>query len=389
MYLDNNASTPVDPEIAIIFQDIMLNKNIGNPHSAEHRYGWRGADIINDSKNIIAKFINALPDEIYFTSGATESNNWALVGSGLAAQKSRCGKNEIIISSVEHKCILNSADFLREFHGFAIKEIPIGTDGRVNIRKLEELITDRTLLVSVMAVNNEIGAIQPIKEIGRLCRQHQIIFHVDGAQGAYTNLDVIENNIDMLSLSAHKIYAPIGIGTLFINEDMALKPISLMNGGGQQNGLRAGTLSPALCYSMAKAIEILQKRKRTEIQYLEHLRSQFLSVLESEHIDYAINGSMKYRHPGNLNIRIRGIDAGSLISQLQPDIAISTGSACNAGIIKYSYVLQALGLNASEIESSVRIGFGRFNTLEEIMEAGAQFAAAIHKQLALINAGIR
>lgn len=369
MYFDNNASTPTDPKISKLLQDIISDPTIGNPHSTEHQYGWNAARLIEDAQEIIAHFINALPEEIYFTSGATESNNWAVIGSGLAAKKENIEKNEIIVSAIEHKCVLNAAYFLKEYHGFIVKEIPINAQGIIDIRKLKNLINTKTLLVSIMGVNNEIGTIQPIKKIGQLCRQHNVIFHTDAAQSAYINLDVIENNIDMLSLSGHKIYAPKGIGVLFVSNDLFPKPVSLMNGGEQQNGLRAGTLSPALCRSMAMATGILQNNKESETQHLESLRTEFFNVIKAHNIDFKVNGSLQDRHPGNINIQLTGIDAQTLIMCLQPKLAISTGSACNAGAITSSYVLEALGLSRKERDSSIRVGFGRFNTKKQIHEA--------------------
>lgn len=379
MYFDNNASTPTDPEINKLFQRVNSNMKVGNPHSTEHQYGWNASRLIEESQEIIADFINALPEEVYFTSGATESNNWAIVGSGLAAQKSQSNRNEIIVSAIEHKCVLNAANFLEEFHGFIVKEAPVSDEGIVKIDELKNLINDKTLLVSIMAVNNEIGAEQPIKKIGRLCRENGSIFHVDGAQGAYSKIDIIENNIDMMSLSGHKIYAPKGIGVLFISEDLSSKPVSLMHGGNQQYGMRAGTLSPALCRSMAMAFEILAKNRDSEIEYLLSLRQYFLSLLEKKGIKFKVNGCMAKRHPGNLSIQIEGIDAKTLIMNLQPQIAISTGSACNAGEIKPSYVLKALGLEEIEIENSLRIGFGRFNTHDEVKKVTNKIFNKIQK----------
>lgn len=373
MYFDNNASTPTDPEINNIFQEVNSNLSIGNPHSAEHQYGWSASRIIEDSQEIIAHYINALPEEVYFTSGATESNNWAIIGSGLAAIKENSNRNEIIISAIEHKCVLNAAHFLEKFHGFIVKEAPVSRGGIVDLRDLKKLISDKTLLVSIMAVNNEIGTVQPLYEIGQLCRRNGVIFHVDGAQGAYSNLDIIENNIDMLSLSGHKIYAPKGVGVLFISQDVVPKPVSLMHGGEQQNGLRAGTLSPALCRSMAMAFEMLEMNKESEIAHLTSLRTEFLNLLKKKNIVFVINGDMNNRHPGNLNIQITGADAKELIMSLQPNVAISTGSACNAGVIRSSYVLEAIGLTNDQIENSLRIGFGRFNNKKEVEKIIEQF----------------
>lgn len=377
MYLDNNASTPCDPEIIDIFQSISLDLSVSNPHSTEHKYGWNAEEIIIQSQNTIADFINALPEEIIFTSGATESNNMAIIGSAMSARIKSINKNKIIVSAIEHKCILNSAQHVKNLFGFEIVEISVNDAGIVSLDELEKEIDDQTLIVSIMAVNNEIGTVQPIKKIGELCRKNKCIFHVDAAQAGYFNLDVISNNIDMLSLSGHKLYAPKGIGALYVSDGLIPKLTPIIHGGGQQGGIRAGTLSPALCASMAKAMNIISETKEVEFQKLKSIRNLFLRTLEKENISHSINGCMNDRHPGNLNIQLHDIDASALILRLQPNLAISTGSACNSGVIESSYVLKAIGLNDSQIESSIRIGFGRFNTIAEAEEAGKLIANEI------------
>jgi len=380
MYLDNNASTATDPEIVDVLHRVTSSTSVANPHSSEHAYGWRADDLIQESKEIVADFLNSLPEEIYFTSGATESNNLAIIGLAMSAHDKKVRRNEIIVSPTEHKCVLNSANFVTHiFNEFKIIEAPINKNGIVDIQKLERLISDKTLLVSIMAVNNEIGVIQPLKEIGTLCKKQGAIFHTDAAQGAYIDLDVVENNIDMLSLSGHKVYAPKGIGVLYVNDDISTRPSPIIYGGNQQNGLRSGTLSPALCISMAKALEKISKKRVDESVHLSKMREIFLQTLKGNNIDYVINGCMKNRHPGNLNIQITGIDSSTLITRLQPNLAISTGSACNSGAVQGSYVLKEIGLSTKAIESSIRIGFGRFNTMDESVRAAKMISDEINR----------
>tara|TARA_Y100000296_G_scaffold14735_1_gene17249 strand:+ start:684 stop:1862 length:1179 start_codon:yes stop_codon:yes gene_type:complete len=384
IYLDNNSSTCVDPDIFDIFQDITVSRGNSNPHSSEHAYGWEASEIIEESKLLMSDYLNATPNEIYFTSGATESNNWAVIGTALSARKKSNPRNEILVSSIEHKCILNSAFFTTElFKEFKIIEVPVNYDGQIDIDKLKELISDKTLLVSIMTVNNEVGTVQPIKDIGSICKQYGAIFHTDAAQAAYTSLDVIENNVDMLSLSGHKVYAPKGVGALFISDDIPLKPSPILFGGGQQDGMRAGTLSPALCMSMAKALQKTKLIREDEVKHLSSLRKVFLKGLDNANVSYILNGCMNARHPGNLNIQIPRVDASTLITRLQPKIAISTGSACNSGVIKGSYVLKAIGLTNEEVQSSVRICFGRFNTESESIHAAKIISHEVHTMLSL------
>ncbi len=382
MYLDNHASTPCAPKIIELFQSISSNLSIGNPHSTEHRYGWDADKIITQAQTDIADFINALPEEIIFTSGATESNNLAIIGSSLSAHLKKSTRNKIVVSAIEHKCVLNAAQHAKDTLNLEIAELPVNHHGIIDLQILENLLDTETLIVSVMAVNNEIGTVQPLQKIGALCKKYGCIFHVDAAQGIYSNLDVVENHIDMLSLSGHKIYAPKGIGLLYINQDMQMQPTPIIHGGEQQYGMRAGTLSPALCACMAKAIKIISDCKNDEIANLQEMCAIFLATLKTNNVSFAINGSMEYRHPGNLNLQLHGIDAGVLITRLQPHLAISTGSACNAGVIKNSYVLNAIGLDSEAIESSVRIGFGRYNTKSEVVNSATMIADEMGVMLA-------
>ena len=376
IYLDNNASTPCDPEILDIFQRVS-KEIIGNPHSSEHAYGWEAEKVIGESKEKIASFINALADEIIFTSGASEANNLAIIGIATAAKVKGRNRNKIIISAIEHKCIFSAVQYLYDLFGFEIVVVPVNNLGVIDLDFLEKEIDDNTLLVSVIAANNEIGTYQPLFEIGELCKRYNTIFHVDAAQSAYLPIDVVESNIDLLSLSGHKMYAPKGIGVLYINQDISLKPMPIIHGGGQQGGFRSGTLSPALSASMAKAVDIITKNRESEAVKFLSLKNMFLNELKNEGISFKVNGNEANRHPGNLNIQFTGVDARTLILRLQPSIAMSTGSACNSGNIENSYVLRAIGLSDEQIESSVRVSFGRFNTEKDVAFAANQISKEI------------
>lgn len=368
LYFDNHATTHVDPEIFDIFQNIECDLHIGNPHSSEHESGWNAENIINESLEIFSNLLNCISTELIFTSGATEANNLAIIGLSTKAYLNKLDKNKIIISAIEHASVRNSAYQVSKLFGFEIIEIPITKEGIVNLDILEEYIDEKTLLVACMAVNNEIGTIQPIKEISKICRKYNTIFHIDAAQAGYLLLEEIIPYVDSLSLSGHKIYAPKGIGLLYINKYSSLTPEPIIYGGNQQNGMRSGTLSPALCLSFAKAYEKLCSVKELEINKLKGHTEYFYNLMVQKGIKFKIHGNTKNRHPGNLNFSIEGVDARLLIMRLQPRVAISTGSACYSGQIESSHVLKALDLSPEEILSTLRVGLGRFNTRDQISE---------------------
>lgn len=368
IYLDNHSTTQCDPQVIDIINNILLNTNIGNPHSTEHSFGWEAEQIIKDSSEVVSDFLNSLPTEIYFTSGATESNNIAILGTIKNSIK-KTKKRKIIVSEIEHKCVIESSIEASRLYGFNVQFLPTIASGIINIEKLEKMIDKDTLLVSIMHTNNEIGTIQPINEIGKICKDKGAIFHVDASQGFYSNIDVIENNIDLLSMSGHKFYAPVGVGILFVNETLSIKPLSVYMGGSQQMGMRSGTISVALIAGFCEALKILISNKNDEINHLLLQKNIFIEQLKNNSIKYKINGSITNRHPGNLNIQLIGQDAKELLLKLQPKVALSTGSACNTGFIEDSYVLKSIGLIKKEIDQSIRIGFGRFNNYNEIRMA--------------------
>ena len=367
IYLDYQASTPIDNRVI----DKMLpymREHFGNPHSSEHSFGWESEKAVSLAYSQLSQYIGSFESEIVFTSGATESNNLAIIGTAYSALQKSIKKNVILVSEIEHKCVLGAARFLKD-KGFVVKKIPVKSDGVINIDELKSFIRPEVLLVSVMTTNNEIGTNQPIAEIGKLCRENDIIFHTDAAQGGYTNLDVVENNIDLMSLSSHKIYGPKGIGALFINNDSILKPTPIIYGGGQQSGYRSGTIPTFLAVGFGEAADIMLKEKGEEIKKLEFLREKLINGLLSNIPEIKINGNMNNRHPGNLNLLFPGVESKQLIYTLQPKIAFSTGSACTSGIIEPSHVLKSIGLSTEEAEHSARITVGRNTILDEINQA--------------------
>jgi cysteine desulfurase len=363
IYLDYQATTPLDRRVLDVMLPYMTEK-YGNPHSSEHSAGWIAGEAVEEAKSQIATYINSLEDEIILTSGATESNNMAIIGLGYAAlEKSK--RRTILISAIEHKCVLGASHFLERF-GFKVKKIPVENDGLINIEKFKSMLSDDTLLVSVMTTNNEIGVDEPISLLGEICSENDTIFHIDASQGAYTNLDVVENNIHLMSISAHKIYGPKGIGGLYINQYLKIKPLPIIYGGGQQNGYRSGTVPVFLAAGFGKACSIMHSEKNTEAEKLLSLSTRLYEGLQKICPQIKLNGCKENRHPGNLNITLPNMDAKQLITSLQPNIAFSSGSACTSNNIEPSHVLRAIGLSTEETDRSFRLSVGRFTTNNEI-----------------------
>ena len=363
IYLDYQATTPLDKHVFTSMIPFMTEK-YGNPHSTEHSLGWEAEKAVEQSKSQIAAYINSLEDEIIITSGATESNNLALIGIGYAAHD-KSSRRTILITAIEHKCVIGASRFLQRF-GFNIEKIPVEDDGVINISKFKSMLSNDVLLVSVMATNNEIGVNEPIKEIGNLCKTNGTIFHVDASQGAYTNINVIDNQIDLMSISAHKIYGPKGIGCLYINQHSIIKPIPLIYGGGQQNGYRSGTLPVFLVVGFGEACSIMSKMKEEEYEKLLFLSDKLYTGLLEVCPYLKLNGNRINRHPGNLNITSPFLESKQLITLLQPKLAFSTGSACTSNNIEPSHVLRAIGLSSEESDKSFRLSVGRYTTIEEI-----------------------
>ena len=362
IYLDNQATTAIDPGVFQAMEPWFKDK-FGNAASRNHAYGWEAEEAVEIAREAVAAIINALPKEIIFTSGATEANNLALQGAARFYQEQG---QHIITIKTEHKAVLDVCGYL-EKEGFEITCLPVGKDGILDVNKLADAIRPDTILVSIMHANNEIGVIQPIKEIGALCKSKEIIFHVDAAQSVgKIPVDVIEMNIDLLSISAHKFYGPKGVGALFIrrkNPRIQLKPI--MFGGGHERGIRSGTLPVPNIVGLGKACEIATEVMINESRKIAALRDALLKGIRAENPNARINGSMKRWLAGNLNMRFPGINNEAVIAAV-PEIAISSGAACTTSTMEPSHVLLALGLSKNEAYSSLRFGIGRFNTKEDI-----------------------
>ncbi len=363
VYLDYQATTPLDSRVLEIMLPYMTDV-YGNPHSSEHAFGWEANKAIERAKTQVASFINALDDEIIFTSGATESNNLAIIGTAYAALQSS-KKRTILVSAIEHKCVLGAARFTEKL-GFNVKKIPVQRDGQINLDALTKMIDNDTLLVSVMATNNEIGVNEPLTLIGDMCKNNDVIFHVDAAQGAFANIDVIDTQADLMSLSGHKVYGPKGIGALYISQQSNIKPQPIIYGGGQQDGFRSGTLCPFLVAGIGAAFDIMKKEKDEEANHDRKLRTILLDGLKDIFPSLVLNGSLENRHPGNLNVTLPNVDARQFIFNLQPAIAFSTGSACTSGITEPSHVLRAIGLSTAEADASFRMTIGRFTTEDDV-----------------------
>ena len=363
IYLDYQATTPVDPEFLKKMMPF-FSEQFGNPHSNNHEFGRSANNAVEEARTNIANLINADTNEIIFTSGATESNNLAIKSIAKNYFERNC---QIITVKTEHKCVLESCHELEQ-EGFKVTYLDVDEDGIINLSDLENLLKEKKALVSIMHANNEIGVLQPIKEIGELCKKYNSIFHSDIAQSIGTQqIDVIDMNIDACSISAHKIYGPKGIGALYISNNIKNTLRPLMSGGGQEMGLRSGTLSPALCVGIGEACKDISQNREKYVQHFKELKSALLSGLITSKLEFDINGSVEKRIPNNLNIAIRGKIAEQLFNFI-PHIALSSGSACTSGTIERSHVLSAMKLGDGRIDGSFRISAGRSTTRDEIKE---------------------
>jgi cysteine desulfurase len=340
-----------------------LTYEFGNPHSRTHSYGWTSEEAVEKARDQVASLLSADSKEIIFTSGATESNNTAL--KGVARFYKQKGKLKIITVQTEHKCVLDTCRHLQE-EGFEVVYLPVDAEGLINLDQLKETIDNKTSIVSVMTANNEIGTIQPVEEIGKICREHGVFFHTDAAQAVgKIPMDVNQLNIDLLSLSGHKIYAPKGIGALFVRRKPRVRLLPLINGGGQERGLRSGTLPPALIVGLGAACEIAKKEMESDSKHVERLAQRFKTQVMEFLPDVKLNGHPVKRIPGNLNLSFAYVEGESLIMGLK-NLALSSGSACTSASLEPSYVLRAIGVSEDLAHTSIRIGFGRFTTHSEI-----------------------
>ncbi len=352
----------VDPEVFAAMEPWLKNQ-FGNAASRNHIFGWAAEEAVEIARELTAEIIGAYPNEIIFTSGATEANNLAIQGAALNASSN---KKHIITLKTEHKAVLDICDYL-EKNGFSITRLPVNKEGMIDLTLIEKSIKKETLLVSVMHVNNEIGVIQPIKDIGKLCKTKGILFHMDAAQSlGKLPINVETFGIDLLSISAHKFYGPKGVGALYVrrkNPRVSLSP--LLYGGGHERGLRSGTLPVHQIVGMGKACQIAAQVMEEETIRISSLRDQLLQGIEEDVSHCNVNGSMKHRLAGNLNMSFPGTQNEAVIAAV-PEIAISSGAACTTSTMEPSHVLLALGLSKEMAYSSLRFGIGRFNTKQDI-----------------------
>lgn len=374
IYLDFQATTPVDR----IVMDAMIpyfTVVFGNPHSGDHTFATEASEAVEFARRQVGDLIGAHGREVVFTSGATEANNLLIAG-GARAMRQR-GRNRVVTLETEHKSVLEIVGGLLE-EGFDVQVLPVERDGLVNLNQLEDVIGDTTAIVSIMAANNEIGVLQPLADIGRLCRAAGATFHVDAAQAAgKIPLNVVDLSIDLMSLSAHKLYGPKGIGAAFISRRAPARPLAVSRGGGQENGLRPGTLPTALCVGLGAACALAGSTLEEDDARVRGWRDRFLGLLQNADLVFEINGSMDRRLAGNLNISFDGVDAEALLMTIRNRVAAASGSACTAQSLDPSHVVIALGYGEERAERAVRFGFGRTTTMEEVDVAAAAVVQAV------------
>ena len=361
VYLDNQATTPVDPRVLDAMMPYFKGK-FDNPHSRSHPYGWEVEEGVEKARAEIAALVGADPKEIVFTSGATESNNLAIKG---VARFYGDRKRHVVTVLTEHKCVLDSCRHLQQ-EGFDVTYLPVRTNGLIDLDELRDAIGDNTALVSVMGVNNEIGVIQPLAEIGAICRERKVFFHTDCAQAVgKIPLDVNAMNIDLMSVSGHKIYGPMGIGALYVRRRPRVRLQALINGGGQERGMRSGTLPAPLCVGMGAACRIAGEEMAGETERVRLLARRLHDGISGRLDDVILNGDPDLRVAGNLNLSFSYVEGESLMMAIK-DLAVSSGSACTSASLEPSYVLRALGVDEELAHTSIRFGIGRFNTEAEI-----------------------
>ena len=372
IYLDHHATTPVDPHVFEAMTPY-FTENFGNASSLDHPYGHDASVAVQKARETIANAIGANVAEIIFTSGATESDNLALIG---VMEKNKEKGNHLITCATEHKAILDTAHHLESL-GYKVTFLPVDEFGQINLESLKEAITEQTILISIMAANNEIGTIADIAEIGKTAHENGVLFHTDAAQAVgHFPIDVQKMNIDLMSFSSHKIYGPKGIGALYVRSlSPRVKIDSIVYGGGQERNIRSGTLNVPGIVGFAKAIEIAQKEMEQENEKFKKWMGLMLAKLSEA--GAKLNGHPEKRLAHNLNVRFDGIESKAIINSVSKKIAISAGSACTTQVVEPSHVLLALGLSEDQTHSSIRVGCGRFNTEEEIKIAADEIYHAV------------
>ncbi|MBL6614673.1 MAG: IscS subfamily cysteine desulfurase [Reyranella sp.] len=374
IYLDYQATTPLDPRVLEAMMPYFTHQ-FGNPHSRSHSYGWEAEEGVEKARAQVAKLVGADEKEVIFTSGATESNNLAIRG---VAEFYKDRKNHIVTTVTEHKCVLDTCRHLEQ-QGFEVTYLPVQKNGLIDLDALRAAITDKTVVVSIMAVNNEIGVIQPLAEIGKICREKKVFFHTDAAQAAgKIPLDVEAMNIDLMSISGHKIYGPKGIGALYVRRKPRVRLVPLIVGGGQERGFRSGTLPTPLCVGLGEAAEIAMNEMDEEAKRLTKLQQRMLKGLQDRLPEIFVNGDLEHRIPGNLNISFAYVEGESLMMGIK-NLAVSSGSACTSASLEPSYVLRALGVDEELAHTSLRIGLGRFTTEHEVDTAVDELVRHVKK----------
>lgn len=372
IYLDYHATTPVDPRVLEAMLPYLTDK-FGNAASRSHSFGWAADEAVETARAQVASLISASKNEIVFTSGATESDNLAIKG---IAEARRGKGNHIVTLVTEHKAVLDSCKRLEKY-GYRVTYLPVQKDGLVDLDELREAINDATILVTIMAANNETGVLQPIAEIGQLCRDHGVTFHSDAAQAiGKIPINVIQQNIDLLSISAHKAYGPKGVGALCVREGIEIAPT--IDGGGHERGMRSGTLNVPGIIGLGKACEICHQEMAQESCRIAGLRNRLHDKIKTGLGEVYVNGSMEHRLPGNLNISFAGVDGEELMTAID-DVAVSSGAACTSAHIEPSYVLKALGISDELAQSPIRFGIGRFNNEAEIDYVAGKIIHAVQQ----------
>ena len=362
VYMDNHATTPVDPRVLEAMLPYFTNQ-FGNAASRNHSFGWQAEQGVDTAREQVAALINATPKEIIFTSGATESDNLAIKG---VAEMYREKGNHIITAVTEHKAVLDTCKRL-EKHGCQVTYLPVSKEGFIDLDELRAAITDKTVLITIMYANNEIGVLQPIEEIGKIAKEKKVLFHTDAVQAAgKVPFDVQKMNVDLASISAHKMYGPKGVGALYVRRRNPRVQLSaIIDGGGHERGMRSGTLNVPGIVGFGAACEVAQKGMPAEMERLRGLRDRLHQGITSRLDEIYPNGSMEHRLPHNLNVSFAYVEGESLLMGIN-DIAVSSGSACTSATLEPSYVLKALGVGEDLAHTSIRFGLGRFNTEEEV-----------------------
>jgi cysteine desulfurase len=362
IYMDNHATTRVDPRVVEAMLPYFTEK-FGNAASRNHEFGWKAEEAVENGRGHVARLIHASPKEIIFTSGATESDNLALKG---VAESYRAKGQQIVTQATEHKAVLDTCKRL-EKSGCEVTYLPVASDGRIDLDGVRRAITPRTILISIMHANNEIGVVQPVGEIGKIAKESGVLFHVDAAQSVgRIPVDVERDAIDLLSISAHKLYGPKGVGALYVRrKNPRVQLAAMIDGGGHERGMRSGTLNVPGIVGLGKACEICEKEMTEESERVRALRDKLRDAILTGLDGTFINGSMEHRLPNNLNLSFAGVEGDALLMGIN-DVAVSSGSACTSATLEPSHVLKALGVADDLAHSSIRFGLGRFNTEEEV-----------------------